>query len=347
MLKKLTEYYNVLKLKPWWINNNSLCITRTAISLLFAVVAFIMLMLNIREGSEAMAMTSVILIAGFLISAFIAGKLKMAKLSAAVMAVLVSFVMTFFALSGGNEGFAILWMLLIPMFAINLLGVKTGLWVSMYFIVFTAVLFWSPFNYIVAEKYTHSFISKYPILFICDTVVSVILSLQKEYYNRKVHFQSHIDGLTGAYNRRYFMEYIIGSDMLSKENVCIMVIDVNGLKKVNDTIGHEAGDELICAVPECCGKVFGDKVKVCRIGGDEFVLILNDSAAEINSSLKLLKEAAQQWQGKYSEHLCFSAGWASSEQFPEMDMAMLFSEADKKMYAEKTEYYRNRCCDQN
>lgn len=342
MLNKLKEYYSVLTLKPWWINNNVLCGTRTAISLIFALVAFIMLILNIINNSPAMAMTSVILIIGFCISAFIAGKIKKASLSAAIMAVLVCFVISFFAISGGNEGFSILWMLLIPLFAVNLLGVRVGLGVSVYFIAFTLILFCTPLNSFIADKYTVSFISKYPILFICDSLVSIILSLQKEYYNRKVHFQSNIDGLTGVYNRRYFMDYILNAKNKTINDVCIMVIDVNGLKTVNDTIGHEAGDELICAVPKCCRQVFGKNADICRIGGDEFVLVIRNTDQTIPEAIEKLKNTAYQWQGKHSEHLHVSVGWASSNSHPDIDMNKLFSEADKKMYDDKKMYYRQK-----
>lgn len=343
MVSKFKNYYEILKMNPWWIDHNELCATRMFISIVLGCAAFIMLILNLINQSNAMSVTSVVLVVGFLFSAISAGVVKNANLSAEIMAVLVCFVMSYFAVSGGNEGFAILWTLLVPLFAVSLLGVKTGMIVVAYFAVFTAVLFWSPLEYIVDGKYTDSFTSKYPILFTCDCIVSVFLSLQREYYIRKVHLQANVDGLTGVYNRRYFSDYVINERFSPDTNDCIMVIDVNGLKRVNDYCGHEAGDELICAVPECCRKVLGNKGTICRIGGDEFVLKIDMTESMTADLVKKLREESQNWKGRYSDKLSFSIGWATAESNPKCSFVELFNKADQNMYADKSSFYRQSC----
>ena len=53
-----------------------------------------------------------------------------------------------------------------------------------------------------------------------------------------------------------------------KNNFVVFLIDINGLKVVNDTLGHEAGDELICGAAACITSTFKDKGNTYRIGGD-------------------------------------------------------------------------------
>lgn len=64
-------------------------------------------------------------------------------------------------------------------------------------------------------------------------------------------FQAYSDGLTGAYNRRFCMEQLAEIEREKKIGYATVAIDLNGLKRVNDTLGHEAGDEILKAVVEC------------------------------------------------------------------------------------------------
>lgn len=70
-------------------------------------------------------------------------------------------------------------------------------------------------------------------------------------------------------------------------------IDINGLKAVNDTLGHSAGDELIRAAARCISQVLGRYGKCYRIGGDEFIAILRvekEKIAEIQKSFDAVQE---------------------------------------------------------
>ena len=55
-----------------------------------------------------------------------------------------------------------------------------------------------------------------------------------------------------------------------------LAVDINGLKEVNDTFGHEAGDQLIIGAANCIERAFGDYGKVFRTGGDEFIVLLTE-----------------------------------------------------------------------
>lgn len=89
------------------------------------------------------------------------------------------------------------------------------------------------------------------------------------------------DSLTGCYNRRHFLD--ISSKMLStarrhRRSVTVLMIDVDFFKKINDTYGHPAGDEVLKAVAGVCRSVLREADFMARFGGEEFVVILPDTA---------------------------------------------------------------------
>lgn len=85
------------------------------------------------------------------------------------------------------------------------------------------------------------------------------------------------DPLTQLGNRRYFMNYmekVISSNGRYKEQAAILLIDLDGFKKVNDTYGHEAGDALLVEVASRVQALIRYEDVVARLGGDEFVILL-------------------------------------------------------------------------
>ncbi|NPV71512.1 MAG: PAS domain S-box protein [Firmicutes bacterium] len=88
----------------------------------------------------------------------------------------------------------------------------------------------------------------------------------------KIRFYSIYDPLTGLYNRASFEEKL---DQVPEDSrMCMVVCDLNGLKLVNDILGHTTGDEVLKTTASILGKVFDDDVFLARVGGDEFVALL-------------------------------------------------------------------------
>lgn len=94
----------------------------------------------------------------------------------------------------------------------------------------------------------------------------------------KKHIEDKIskDDLTACYNRKYIM-----SDLKEKYennifNFAILFIDIDGLKAVNDTLGHEIGDEYIINVSNTLKESVRENDLIARLGGDEFLIIIND-----------------------------------------------------------------------
>lgn len=104
----------------------------------------------------------------------------------------------------------------------------------------------------------------------------------------KAHFLAHYDQITKLPNRVLFLErlnYSIRYAARSKEKVSLCFIDLDGFKSINDTIGHDAGDEVLRCVGQRMKSFLRESDLVARIGGDEFVVILNNVKSEPNLRL--------------------------------------------------------------
>ena len=101
--------------------------------------------------------------------------------------------------------------------------------------------------------------------------------------------ESTTDALTGLGNRKMFdpsIERAVHFHALGRAPVTLLMIDVDDLKAVNDTLGHQGGDLAIVGVANCLSKVFlRESDTLCRFGGDEFVAILNNTDTKMAQSL--------------------------------------------------------------
>lgn len=101
--------------------------------------------------------------------------------------------------------------------------------------------------------------------------------------------ESTTDALTGLGNRKMFdtsIERAVHLHALGRAPVTLLMIDVDDLKSVNDTMGHQSGDLAIVGVAKCLSKVFlRESDTLCRFGGDEFVAILNNTDTKMAQSL--------------------------------------------------------------
>lgn len=160
---------------------------------------------------------------------------------------------------------------------------------------------------------------------------------------REQHLQqiAVTDQLTGLSNRRAYLDDITAlyAERLS-EDLYVVAADLNGLKRVNDSKGHAAGDRLILAAADCMRASLCRYGKVYRTGGDEFAAILHCDETQLRQALEVLQRSTEQWQEKTGEVLTISVGAAASAEFPELDFHSLQKEADKRMYADKTAYYK-------
>ncbi len=142
---------------------------------------------------------------------------------------------------------------------------------------------------------------------------------------------SYEDTLTGLYNRNRFNQEVARLNENKPDALGIVYLDLNGLKIINDTLGHMAGDALIKKAASNIRKAFGKNTY--RIGGDEFVAILCDiTEQELQESMTLLREYMQADEVKISVGVCYRNKGVSVEK--------QMSLADKAMYKEKRVHHR-------
>ena len=183
------------------------------------------------------------------------------------------------------------------------------------------------------------------IFFIFQLVLGVsFMILKKKLAERIVEEEENadIDVMTGLSNRRVYEEEIqkIKEEGVMPEDLTYVTIDLNGLKTVNDTYGHVAGDKLIIGAAKCIEQCFGGKGKIFRIGGDEFVILTNAEHAEADQKILDLKKAMDKWTEENDLILTTASGFACHKDFPDLDIVGLAKEADKKMYESKADYYK-------
>lgn len=156
----------------------------------------------------------------------------------------------------------------------------------------------------------------------------------------------HMDALTGLLNRRAYETDIEARGYYPKgKNFVYVSLDLNGLKTVNDNLGHEAGDELLRGAAECIKSCFGKYGKLYRVGGDEFVAMITANDEGMNSINSEFLFMMENWKGQRVSELSISYGHASKAEFPEMSIDELAQVADKRMYHNKAAYYSSRGID--
>ena len=152
----------------------------------------------------------------------------------------------------------------------------------------------------------------------------------------QLRYLSTHDNLTGLYNRAYFDTELARLARGRTFPVAVVMADVDGLKVVNDSFGHAAGDRLLQRAATVLLDTFRADDVVARIGGDEFVVLVpgaND--AEVEELLARIRTSQQSFRCENHEcTLSLSLGYATAKRGEDLLNALKL--ADEKMYLEKT-----------
>lgn len=152
---------------------------------------------------------------------------------------------------------------------------------------------------------------------------------------REAEHRATIDGLTGVLNRAGLEQRM--SEELHRARrqaspICLMMLDVDGLKQTNDERGHQAGDRLLCRVADVTSSVLRSFDVVGRFGGDEFLVLLPDTAIEsaVRVAARIRRYLREAPEGPQVSLGVIQAGEGES-------WRSLVARADKAMYEIKNE----------
>ena len=160
--------------------------------------------------------------------------------------------------------------------------------------------------------------------------------------NRELNTLSTRDALTGLYNRRGFE--FIGEKLheLTERNQTDYVLffgDMDGLKAINDTWGHKAGDDAIVSCADILRRTFRSSDLVARLGGDEFTILAAESERQSPARLMARLEAALRRHNETSGHpyrLDLSIGYVLFSECRGLPFAEVMARADEELYRQKT-----------
>lgn len=267
--------------------------------------------------------------------------------------------------NGGVSGcFPYYIMLFSSIGAVVLLG-SCRIALMIYFLVISSILILLEYNYpfivsnysSVRERYIDIFIGLVTTITFNIAIILVIL----DYYNNehekaknylqeslnaqeKLIYVSYHDVLTGLYNRAYFEKVTASIECKIGHGIGVFGVDLDGLKFVNDTLGHGQGDLLLKRAAKILQLSFLAQGTIARIGGDEFVIIVQGiSQNDMETLYKSIHDNTQRENEKNKEFvipLNMSIGYAYSADASK-SITHLLHEADKKMYREKL-YHKSK-----
>lgn len=163
--------------------------------------------------------------------------------------------------------------------------------------------------------------------------------------------KAYTDSHTGLANRLRWNE-LMKEDSPIPEPFGILLMDLNGLKQVNDSLGHDMGDRVIFHFSNILRNTLPASSIICRWGGDEFAILLTGiSRRQLDGYIQALLHATETHNAEnHTLPIHFAAGSALSAEHPSMTRTELFHLADEEMYRDKQLWYakkhltkNNRC----
>ena len=165
----------------------------------------------------------------------------------------------------------------------------------------------------------------------------LVLSLLKDAFAREERL-SHVDPLTGLHNRRYFSEVAGGEIERARRYghpLSLAFIDLDNFKTVNDTFGHDMGDEVLTTMAEVFSEELRSTDIVGRFGGDEFAIMLPEAGAAASmAAMSKLKDGVASAMSGRGWPVTMSLGLVTYEAAPP-DLEEIVKEADALMYSVK------------
>lgn len=181
---------------------------------------------------------------------------------------------------------------------------------------------------------------------ISHTIVASIICIfiMAYIYLRDINERANIDTHTGLFNKSKCNEFL-DENYRIEGSLGIIMFDLNGLKRVNDTLGHKYGDIIIADFAKIIRENISEMDFAGRYGGDEFIVVVKDANNEAikNIDSKISCDVIEYNRRNLKLNLSYSMGYCLSIDYPGLSLRDLLEKADARMYEMKREYHsRNK-----
>jgi len=150
------------------------------------------------------------------------------------------------------------------------------------------------------------------------------------------------DVMTGLYNRAFFEESLLNLEADRHDPISFIIIDLNGLKAANDSMGHYAGDQLIRRTAEVLRASIDQGYFAARIGGDEFAIVMSGAEEEEADEMIERVQSLAVMNNKFYREPALSLSLGAATSTPELSLQKVISLADDAMYRNKGLFHHRR-----
>ena len=302
-----------------------------AISLLAAAVVFIIIRITMVIGRSS----------------------RTHKVASAMLISSLMILMVYLVISGGKAHTGPLWMLILPPVTLFLNGLRRGIFMLAGFLVVVGYLLFASDMTFIDQTYSLEFKKRLVYVFFTMIYLSGVYeySRQKTYteiqtLREKFEYQATYDPLTQMLNRRG-MKQSVTTELARAERqssvTSVILMDLDRFKSVNDTYGHDAGDDVLKATADLIQQTIRQQDLVARWGGEEFLLVLpdtqQDNAVVLAEKIRHAIAETNIPTGKHSINITASFGVSQTLESNGFEKAI--SLADKALYCAKSDG-RNR-----
>ena len=261
-----------------------------------------------------------------------------------------SLLFAFFVIYGGNDGFACLWVVLLPFLSMVVMNFRIGLCASAFFQAFLIVVFWTPVREMLLYSYNEQFCLRFPLFFFITFMMGLFLtaSLRRSEYNEckqlieleemtaNARILARTDPLTKLANRRNAYEEFEANYIKEDAPHCIVMGDIDHFKIVNDTYGHEFGDEVLVTFANYAMDILPEDYLKVRWGGEEFLFAANAPMDEVYERIEELRKTVAGHEFQYNGipiHITITFGIA--EYTGKNGLSQAIATADDRLYEGK------------
>lgn len=252
----------------------------------------------------------------------------------------------FFIISGQPGGFSVLWIAMIPSFALLIFDRRAGNLFCILTWCMVIFFFWIPMGRdLLHYSYSEAFMLRFPFLYGTFYGISVLFDLIRRETKRQLilaedryrHLYRH-DELTGLYNR-YGINEIIDAAFEKPEHdrFSVMILDIDDFKSINDHFGHSAGDQVLRVVAHLPKTVMCRHFQFCRWGGEEFMALSqcdHDPAEMAERVRRQIEQTMISYEGR-DIHVTVSIGVCLVEDISHVTIAQMINQADACLYEAK------------